>query len=607
MYITNSVHQLEELQRFSSPNFDGKSMSLIYNNFGKQIIDNFESRFYKIEDILLNQGENIHANGFKKFRSFLSGIYPVDDYYNVNTEETHFIKKIFKKPKHDIQKELDSLEFIFKKIIEIISTKADLSFISLSNYWINMASKSSDEDLGKIERLKVISDNHAYSSEYKNIVNEYEEISTALYFDKRKKKKYSNFEDIYKKYRTLFQKIYNILENTSFLEFINFDSFKKDMNEFQDIIISMNLTISLDVNAFKFLNNQNRDFNIDTNPDVILYCSLPTKDYYSIIFFIDGSILIKKDKSSHYELFYDYRKFSYLIHTSFYDYIKYMTRKNPTISKEFIKMNNKIRESNRNGSCSFYDLLSSINYYFEHENALKQESFDIISELKAHNSFEKLTDHIYAVKKSHMVKKYSKSLLSNKYAHLYSNDLIPLFEALYTINITTSYLQDVLGKKMATFKTPTEFYLAVERTLNLLNEFTLDIVSNKITDCGAKIISKNNNKLIVRIENFEQSKKLGSPSWCISRSENYFNRYVFDGNEQYFLYDFNKTTTDIRSVIGCTLDEKRNYVIGFYKNDTLINDFSFSDYIINKVKYSNSAKNILLNAINSCFKSLKMI
>ena len=35
----------------------------------------------------------------------------------------------------------------------------------------------------------------------------------------------------------------------------------------------------------------------------------------------------------------------------------------------------------------------------------------------------------------------------------------------------------------------------------------------------------------------EQSKLLGSSSWCIVRDEFYFKSYIGDGNKQYFIYD----------------------------------------------------------------------
>jgi hypothetical protein len=84
---------------------------------------------------------------------------------------------------------------------------------------------------------------------------------------------------------------------------------------------------------------------------------------------------------------------------------------------------------------------------------------------------------------------------------------------------------------------------------------------------GVEVISENNNILIVRIEDFNQSNLMGSSSWCISRDESYFKSYA-DHREQYFVYDFSKDKTDNSSMIGVTLETNGNYSTAHYKDDS---------------------------------------
>ena len=135
------------------------------------------------------------------------------------------------------------------------------------------------------------------------------------------------------------------------------------------------------------------------------------------------------------------------------------------------------------------------------------------------------------------------------------------------LNLPDNSLQEYIGKKIAAFKTPEEFNGALSKFLESLNSFTLEATLNKAEKFGIQVISENHNKLILRINNFEESKTMGSSSWCISRSESYFHSYA-DGAEQYFLFDFSKENTDNASMIGITLHTNGEYSTAHYKDDS---------------------------------------
>lgn len=106
--------------------------------------------------------------------------------------------------------------------------------------------------------------------------------------------------------------------------------------------------------------------------------------------------------------------------------------------------------------------------------------------------------------------------------------------------------------------------------MNTFSDFTPDKVKAKAIDCNAEIISDDDNKLIIKIEEFKQSKIMGSSSWCIARDDHYFKSYVGEYNHQYFIYDFNKDSSDNESMIGITLTPEIECEAAHLKNDDAI-------------------------------------
>lgn len=81
-----------------------------------------------------------------------------------------------------------------------------------------------------------------------------------------------------------------------------------------------------------------------------------------------------------------------------------------------------------------------------------------------------------------------------------------------------------------------------------------------------ELIYKDSDTLILSIDNYERSNKLGSPHWCISTSEYWFKSYTENFSKQYFIYDFTKDISDNKSLIGVTI-----------KYDGNISDIQFRD------------------------------
>lgn len=251
------------------------------------------------------------------------------------------------------------------------------------------------------------------------------------------------------------------------------------------------------------------------------------------------------------------------------EYIQKEFSRKPTIGKIFKNMNAKVDID------EIASLERVINTYLKNEGILKLYEFDIAktfqnaidTQTSVYRIFENFDDNMCKIIHKHKVKKFIHNIASNKYDHLYNDETYKLANEIYDLNLPDNSLQEYIGKKLAAFKTPEQFNDALGLFLESLNSFTMAATLNKAKTYGVDVISENDNKLLLRIDNFNQSKVMGSSAWCISRTESYFNSYAED-REQYFLYDFSKDTTDSTSLIGVTLEVNGDYSVACYKDDT---------------------------------------
>lgn len=273
----------------------------------------------------------------------------------------------------------------------------------------------------------------------------------------------------------------------------------------------------------------------------------------------------------------------------FNDYITHLLRKKPNLSKRFMKEMEMNDYSNYKfmGSC-----VLSINTLLNHEDILKNNNFDLeiafekatkldgIAAVEGRNYpygdiFEKLDDEMNKIIDEHKLNKYAHSITSNKYNHLYNKESYIIIKELYELNVEQEILQNLIGKKLAAFKTPEDFNNSLTKLLTSFNGFTQENIIDKfskITENNENnIIISENNILVLKINNFDESKELGSSSWCISRDDHYFNSYVgYGDNKQYFLYDFNKESRDNNSMIGVTISKDGSIYAAHQKDDTQI-------------------------------------
>ena len=322
-----------------------------------------------------------------------------------------------------------------------------------------------------------------------------------------------------------------------------------------------------DKSVLGFLKTKNEeDLLADKKTDI--YTLPEWSNTQRVLIFADSSALIQNNRNEYQEVLSS-KDMIELRSRLLGEYINEQFKKNPTIAKTFKQMKDITY-------VEYFDTFTKIlNKYKENEPILKLNEFSLLSTFKeaaAKNEhsfmiYEKFDDAMSKIIRDHKIKQYIHSIASKKYDHLYNEETYKLAGELYDMKLPDNSLQDYVGKKLAAFKTPEQFNGALNKFLGSLNSFTLDATKAKANTYGVEVISENDNKLILRIKNFDQSHAMGSASWCISRDESYFRSYA-DHREQYFIFDFSKDNTDNNSMIGVTLETNGDYSTAHYKDDS---------------------------------------
>jgi hypothetical protein len=332
---------------------------------------------------------------------------------------------------------------------------------------------------------------------------------------------------------------------------------------------------------------------------IAIRSSIKNSNITDAIVFEDGSVVVKKKGYTDFQ--YSPSSFSGedLIIDGCVDDINHMLRKNPSVNKAVKILMNNIKSRNPTALHTVFNLLRGLKLglksYFDNENILKSHSFDLINELKTSQSFENFDDKIHKIIRKHKIDQYAMSIVSNKYKNLYSDKTLEIMTELYDLGISTHILQDMIGKKMASIKNTRTLNAALRSLLNSLNGFQIENVKMKAAANNAKTLFSSDDYLILEIDNFKQSKALGSPSWCISRDDYHFENYLEGGNFQIFAYDFTLTAKDNKSMVGVTLTRKMKVHAAHSKNDSELRDKAIIEKVIKLVA---NAKGIDLDTKN---------
>jgi hypothetical protein len=151
--------------------------------------------------------------------------------------------------------------------------------------------------------------------------------------------------------------------------------------------------------------------------------------------------------------------------------------------------------------------------------------------------------------------------------------------------VSKGVIQNLVGKKLSAINTQEEFEKYLEKVIEHISSFSEDILMDKLNTNNIKPVINKNNIVIFEIDTFAQSQQLGSPSWCIARSDYYFNLYKNEDTKQYFMYDFNKDEKDNQSMIGFTVNKDGSMKTQHAKNDDYHEVDDYLQKVINKILY----------------------
>lgn len=162
--------------------------------------------------------------------------------------------------------------------------------------------------------------------------------------------------------------------------------------------------------------------------------------------------------------------------------------------------------------------------------------------------------------KEHKLKQYVSSVKRPKYNSLFNDESFKIIETIFNDDIPLSDFKKEIGKYMVLHKSPEDFNVSLKRFHSKYQGFSIAETLAKASELNTPVISSDDSLIVFRIDNFEQSKLLGSDIWAISRMKEYFDGYTDKGREQYFVFDHSKEFTDHDSLIGITMDKNTPYV-----------------------------------------------
>lgn len=471
--------------------------------------------------------------------SSFNSLYNCFIYQNIHIK---YISAIANKINCDISEEINLIKENealilekFKQFEQYIDLNSKIeSIINIENIEINSKNIDSPEIKKLIKNIKNEIDNSGLSKE--QIFSIYN-ASTNL-----KNDIHQNYEQF--KINDIYQKCYQKIRNKN----INYLSSMAHKYEY------MLKNENTDNKIFDFLFKKQFENSIQLDIELNSNC-----EYKKYIVFEDLTVLAfdKKDNLKIFENILDVENIF------LEDLLKFSLRKNPSLYK-FVKQ--KIDDDGLKNNIPLSVFLMC-NNLLTNSNILKNEKFDI-NYLK-NMSFEYADDKINSIVRNDKIKSFAYSIVSKKYEHLINNESLKIFEEFYDLEMSKKSLQNLIGVKIAAFKTSEDFNNFLNNVFDNLSEFKEDKLIEKLGLFNITPVYNKDNIYVIEVKDYYISKAFGSPQWCIVREESYFNDYA-NNNRQYFLFDFNRNEKDEKSMIGFTLYNNGEFYTQHMKNDNYI-------------------------------------
>jgi hypothetical protein len=208
------------------------------------------------------------------------------------------------------------------------------------------------------------------------------------------------------------------------------------------------------------------------------------------------------------------------------------------------------------------------------------------SQSKSRQRFEKFNDDCAKT----LIKQKSKKLIRTISSHkkIFNEDTYKYFHTLAELNVTVDFIKKNIAKKIVQFTTTDDLNDALLKNINTFSDWDLNSKLKLINQNYVNIISTQNNKIIFEINDFESSKDLGSPIWCISRDEDDFENYRKNSDRIVFCYDFNKEPSDNENKTAYIINAQGHVTSGYFNDDCFMDKKDYNKYEEYFDKYTES-------------------
>ena len=179
-----------------------------------------------------------------------------------------------------------------------------------------------------------------------------------------------------------------------------------------------------------------------------------------------------------------------------------------------------------------------------------------------------------------LIKNKSKKLIRTISSHknIFNEDTYKYFQTLAELNVNPDFIKDNVAKKIRTFKSIEELNEALLHHIDNFSEWDLNSKLQLIKQNNVNIISTKDNKILFEINDFESSKNLGSPMWCITRDNDDFENYRKDSDRIVFCYDFNQEVSNNESKTAYIINAQGHVTSGYFNDDSFMNEKEYNRY-----------------------------
>lgn len=508
--------------------------------------------FYYSESFLLKEKIDKHYD-FKEFGVFYDNIIHSSRqllkiynlyYFNNKISENKFTKEI-----NYIHNIIENVEYYKKNFYDILN---ELIFILIGIY--NEIEQIFHNDIikedNKIKYILNILNKHTYKKTKNTTLNKNNDFFSL------------NLETIFETKKYLSNIISNTLNDCDYL-IKSFESIKNlDFylcDRFLDSPRKSEKNIILEINNLE-------------SPETGISKFIIFKDSSSLCFFNENKILKNYNEE-------ETRK---TLENIYPDILHSMVRKKPAYSKNFQKIfEPKLIEQNKTSFIVYAkNIFDKINKY---SKIIENRDFKELIQKNNFKNFEDLEDYIEKKLLEYKISRIEKYIEKN--GNSINNDTKKILKTFFDFNFSEKFLIRFLYLNKKYENNTEQFNEYLKETLKKLLSWNENLILGKKSNLNYDIYYHNNNILILAINDFYTSKEIGSPSWCISRTEFHFYKYQESNKKQYFIYNFNLEPSDEMSLIGVTGTYNKNNKLeithAYDKNNNVIKNTQEIEQFLN--------------------------